>query len=951
MPGAAQPVWWAEPPLVRLDATAAARVLPSRRWPGGDAPSLAPGTWRLFDERRAVELHLLPDLTAEALQPAMQALVEGPPAEPGQIDPDLKAQSDGLYLAILMARLRHQTPGSAARFFDVLAERQGLLAAVRAFVVALGVTVRVEYEQPDAPVVSEEGADAGTEDSARPPLQIRVWADPAEASGTDGETTLCAEMWRVRAWLAHADDATWLDCAMHLSASLDTLPPARRPLAAVMLPERAALSDRLLGQLLALDHVPETAQWLLLTVSNPSAVAEAVAHAVRVHPAYPIFRKSLYVATLLQERGEAALDVLLPLSTDHGAAADGLVSIGRPEAMMQLCTLALRHEDGLQRLRRAVQQWPQLAMRVLAERLSRQSHTVARLRPVLVEAVARSPRAVRQVTPYLDALARAVLRQVQKQLTEQVQRPQAALDELPPALMAFQPQAAGGAMARLPDFWQPRNWPRPVLKGSGGGWPDEAFLPLGQLLAATDQPEATALLAQVRECCEPGSLETFGWQLFQSWKAAGASEFYPWAVTRLAWAGTDETARRLGAVVLDWSAYEADGLMCRLGLGVLREIGSDVALMQIAFVMQHAHCKSARQAARAVLQRVAGAAGLGGLEELLDQRVPDLGLGAQGVVVLDFGPRQFSVRLGEHLKPVLAAHGGGRDGRRLSHLPRPQPGDDPALSAAARKRFNALRGDLRLVAGLRTRALETAMTRHRRWPLAAGRQLMTANPVMRVLVQSLVWCVFQGPLRAGAWPAFRLDLEGRVVGVDDDDVILPGDEGGSGGEPGSGALMLGLAHPLDLTEAERAGFVAQLADYRLLQPFEQLGRPCHVLDEAGLAATSLARWEGRLLSLDGASALKAQGWFEPLEQRGLVLARPVDEPDGARCLCLSLSHVPLASPQPGALFAASSPDKRVGVLEIGLLSGEGGIEAPEPLAAVGRNLLSDVIWQLDEVLR
>ena len=53
---------------------------------------------------------------------------------------------------------------------------------------------------------------------------------------------------------------------------------------------------------------------------------------------------------------------------------------------------------------------------------------------------------------------------------------------------------------------------------------------------------------------------------------------------------------------------------------------------------------------------------------------------------------------------------------------------------------------------------------------------------------------------------------------------------------------IGLVHPLDLSDADRAAWGESLADYEIIQPFPQLGRPIHRADEAEKTDTYVKRY-------------------------------------------------------------------------------------------------------------
>lgn len=75
------------------------------------------------------------------------------------------------------------------------------------------------------------------------------------------------------------------------------------------------------------------------------------------------------------------------------------------------------------------------------------------------------------------------------------------------------------------------------------------------------------------------------------------------------------------------------------------------------------------------------------MAELEDRLAPDLGLDDNGSLLLDFGPRQFTVSFDETLKPFV------RDvsGSRLKDLPKPNKSDDETRANDAVNRYKLLK--------------------------------------------------------------------------------------------------------------------------------------------------------------------------------------------------------------------------------------------------------------------
>jgi hypothetical protein len=220
--------------------------------------------------------------------------------------------------------------------------------------------------------------------------------------------------------------------------------------------------------------------------------------------------------------------------------------------------------------------------------------------------------------------------------------------------------------AKLPEFFQPRGWRRPVLQsaeGQGKALPDEALEALGQMLTFPTNEEVYGGIAVVKEACEGDSLADFAWDAFSAWLEAGAPGKENWALTALGLLGTDDTARKLTPFIRAWPG-EAAHARAVTGLDVLAAIGTDVALMLLNGIAQKVKFKGLQDKAREKIDAIAEARGLS-TEELEDRLAPDLGLDEQGTMRLDFGPRAFKVGFDETLKPYVRETTDGVDGARF----------------------------------------------------------------------------------------------------------------------------------------------------------------------------------------------------------------------------------------------------------------------------------------------
>ncbi|MEV4757170.1 DUF4132 domain-containing protein [Micromonospora sp. NPDC049559] len=391
----------------------------------------------------------------------------------------------------------------------------------------------------------------------------------------------------------------------------------------------------------------------------------------------------------------------------------------------------------------------------------------------------------------------------------------------------------------LPAWADPGMLPQVLLRDRQTALPQAAVRHLCTMLAISQPDAPYAGVPRVVEVCDPASLAEFGWALFQRWRSSGSSAKEGWTLQALRWLGDDETVRRLAPVIRAWPG-EGGHARAVVGLDVLAAIGTDVALMHLYGISQKVKFAALREQAGQRITEVAADLGLSA-EQLGDRLVPDLGLDADGSLVLDYGPRRFTVGFDEQLKPYVA----DGTGARRKALPKPGARDDERLAPAAYQRFGALKKDVRTLAADQIRRLERAMVTERRWSGADFRRYFVAHPLLWHIVRRLVWATWgpDGEVRT----AFRVAEDRTLADVADDTFDL------------DDAAEVGIAHPVRLGTAVPA-WSELLADYEILQPFPQLGREVHRFTEEELAATRLTRFEGIKVAAAKLVGLERRGW-------------------------------------------------------------------------------------------
>ncbi|QKW18279.1 DUF4132 domain-containing protein [Kitasatospora sp. NA04385] len=402
----------------------------------------------------------------------------------------------------------------------------------------------------------------------------------------------------------------------------------------------------------------------------------------------------------------------------------------------------------------------------------------------------------------------------------------AVADVLGPGGLA---RALPGRMPQPPEWLRVEVLPQLLLADGGGALPPPAVRNLLGMLQLGRPREPYPGLAAVLPALRADAAAAFAWALCEEWRHAGTPSKDSWALHALGELGDDDTARRL-VPLPPWLSHhrQVDGL------DALVSIGSADALAQLHGVARSAKSEVVKERALERISEVAESLGLTA-EQLADRLAPDLGLGPDATFAVDYGARTFTVGFDEQLRPYVLDPAG----RRRKALPPPAAEDDPGLAAAGRRRFTALKRDVRAFVTERTARLRDAMAAERSWSAAEFRDLLLAHPLLAHLVNRLVW--------TADGTAFRIAEDRTFADVRDEPFELPAD------------AVLRIAHPLHLGP-DLAAWTELFTDYEIVQPFPQLALPIGALTAEEAAGNRLPRFEGRTVPVWRLLALARRDW-------------------------------------------------------------------------------------------
>ncbi|MEU5874375.1 DUF4132 domain-containing protein [Glycomyces sp. NPDC047369] len=408
------------------------------------------------------------------------------------------------------------------------------------------------------------------------------------------------------------------------------------------------------------------------------------------------------------------------------------------------------------------------------------------------------------------------------------------------ALLATDPRVPLAATV-VPGAWaDPAMLPPVMLRGTDTALPAEAVRHLVAALALWTPRLPFPGVDDYAEHCDPASLRRFSLALFDLWLRADAPSKDSWAVDQLGAFGDDDTVAALAPHVADWPGRSQHD-RANTGLDVLAHIGTEAAFTALRDIERSFKFPNgASERAREHAERLAAARGLT-YEGLADRLLPDHGITDPETLTFDYGPRRFHLAFDRLLTPRLTDDAG----TPRKTLPKPAQRDDPALGKASQSRYKALVKHVERTAEEQAERLRAAMLDGRVLTLDDLR-VLDAHPIAGVFPRRLVW--------HSRGTGFRIAEDGGFADVHDR-VFHP--------DPAA----IRLAHPALLGD-DTPAWIALIADYELLQPFDQLSRP-------GLRFTGEELDTGRLTRFDG-----LQGTFQELGARvgWTQIYRAADEP-------------------------------------------------------------------------
>ena len=341
---------------------------------------------------------------------------------------------------------------------------------------------------------------------------------------------------------------------------------------------------------------------------------------------------------------------------------------------------------------------------------------------------------------------------------------------------------------------------------------------------------------------EQDELYQFAREVFSKWIAGGAEAKKRWVLYFASIHGGRDIMEDLLQYIEIW-AQNSRGAIAAEAVRALALNGSSEALMQVDNMAHKFKHKQVKNAAFKALDNAAEELGITS-EELTDRIVPDLGFNENRERIFDYGPRKFKV----YLAPTLELEIFDEDNKKRKTMPAPSKKDEEETAKQSNAEFKQLKKQLKSVITIQKQRLETALVADRRWTVEAWQNLFVKNPVMHSFAIGLIWAAYEEDKLV---QTFRYMEDGSFNTSDENEYTLPQN------------AVIGLMHPIDLSEEELSAWKEQLSDYEIVQPIDQLERRVYTINEEEKGELDLNRFKGR--TIDGTALLgklERLGWYK-----------------------------------------------------------------------------------------
>lgn len=362
------------------------------------------------------------------------------------------------------------------------------------------------------------------------------------------------------------------------------------------------------------------------------------------------------------------------------------------------------------------------------------------------------------------------------------------------------------------------------------------------MLSGNDIPYAG--VDELKKVFTVSSLERLVIAIFDAWLTTNCKKDL-WVFYAMNWFTSAQTMRKLAKTV----RYFVNNSSPSLALDTIEilakyatETKDDMGLVYLNDIATQTGLKyKFREPARQHLVEVAHARRLT-KNELQDRLVPSFDLNERGQKKLDYGARQFTVKLDETLMPYVV----DADNKRLKSIPRLNKNDDQEKATQAKTWYKNFKKDIQKIANQQIKRLEHAMCSGQTWSFKEFEQFFVKHPLMTTLSQRVIWHFSSKEGKQ----YFRIAEDLTYLDINDDEIETRLIEN----------QRISIVHPLLIDDAELGKWRNVLTDYEIIQSFEQLSRQCFTFNDEELVSNKITRFAGQSYYAGSLLALLSRGW-------------------------------------------------------------------------------------------
>ncbi|MBL8151758.1 MAG: DUF4132 domain-containing protein [Blastocatellia bacterium] len=215
-------------------------------------------------------------------------------------------------------------------------------------------------------------------------------------------------------------------------------------------------------------------------------------------------------------------------------------------------------------------------------------------------------------------------------------------------------------------------------------------------------------------------------------------------------------------------------------------------------------------------------------DELADRSIPTLGFDKASAIVLDYGSRQFTVKLNSDFNFILT----DSDGKVIKSLPNARKSDYTQKVDEAKKWLSQSKKQLKEILKLQRDRLYEGLCYQREWLYEDWWNYLYQHPFVSQYCQTLIWTVLEN---GEPKDYFRPLDDGSLTDVNDNEVKVAFDR------------KVKLAHPLLMSDSEVEAWQRHLADYEVVQVIEQFLKKPYKLSEKKKTIRELDDFQGYML--------------------------------------------------------------------------------------------------------